>query len=284
MNALVPAVAAALIIVGMLVPRACLRPPPDRLALPDRRALLRRRVTRKQLVMAGFGLAAGVIAWLVTGLAVALLVVPAAVLFVPMVLSPPAAATRIERLEALEEWTRSLSGVLGVGQGLEQAIPASLKSAPPPIRGEVSALAARLNARLGTRTAILAFADDIDDPMGDVIAMSLLLSVDRRGRGLSESLAALAESVAEDVAARRRVETDRAKPRTTVRLVTGITLAALAAMSLSGDYVEPYRSPLGSLILLSLLLAYAGVLLWLRQLSAGRPPARILRADRGVTT
>ena len=65
MNALVPAVAAALIIVGLLVFRSGLRPPPDRSALPDRRRLLRRRVTRKQLVMAGFGLAAGVIAWVV---------------------------------------------------------------------------------------------------------------------------------------------------------------------------------------------------------------------------
>lgn len=282
MNALAPAVGAALVVLGVIVLRVGLQPPPDRSSTPERRWLRRSRgsqvAARKRLILAGVGLALGVAVWVVTGLVVAVLAVPAAFVFVPAVLSPPASAARIERLEALEEWTRSLSGVLGAGQGLEQAIPASLRSAPEPIREEVSHLVARLNARLGTRAAILAFADDVNDPTGDVIAMSLLLSVNRRGRGLTDSLTALAESVAEDVAAQRRVETDRAKPRTTVRLVTAITVAALVAMSLSGEYIEPYRSPLGSLVLIALLLAYAGVLFWLRQMSAGKPPARILRA------
>ena len=37
------------------------------------------------------------------------------------------AAARIKRLEAMEEWTRSLSGVLTVGVGLEQALVATLR-------------------------------------------------------------------------------------------------------------------------------------------------------------
>ena len=41
-----------------------------------------------------------------------------------------ATATQIARLEAMEEWTRSLSGVLTVGIGLEQALVATLRSTP----------------------------------------------------------------------------------------------------------------------------------------------------------
>jgi hypothetical protein len=54
------------------------------------------------------------------------LVVPAAVAGLPVLLSPSPAASKIDRLEAMEEWTRSLSGVLTVGIGLEEALVATL--------------------------------------------------------------------------------------------------------------------------------------------------------------
>ena len=74
---------------------------------------------------------------LLTGWLVAVLLVPAAVAGLPVLLSAPPAASKIDRLEAMEEWTRSLSGVLTVGIGLEEALVATLRSAPDPIRPEV---------------------------------------------------------------------------------------------------------------------------------------------------
>ena len=53
----------------------------------------------------------------------------------------------IARLEAMEEWTRSLAGVLTVGVGLEEALVATLRSTPGSIRPEVAQLVARLRAR-----------------------------------------------------------------------------------------------------------------------------------------
>ena len=70
----------------------------------------------------------------------------------PALLSAPPAATQIARLEAMEEWTRSLSGVLTVGIGLEQALVATLRSTPAPINAEVTRLVARLRARWDTET------------------------------------------------------------------------------------------------------------------------------------
>ena len=145
----------------------------------------------------------------------------------------------------MEEWTRSLSGVLTVGVGLEQALVATLRSTPAPIAPEVTRLVARLRARWVTEDALRAFADELDDATGDLIAANLILGARRRGAGLASVLEGLAESVAADVRARRQVEADRAKPRATARWVTLISAGVLVILAVSGTYVEPYQSPLG---------------------------------------
>ena len=193
-----------------------------------------------------------------TGWMVAVLVVPAAAAGLPVLLSAPPAASKIDRLEAMEEWTRSLSGVLTAGVGLEQALIATLRSTPDPIRPEVTRLASRLRARWATEDALRAFADDLDDATGDVVAANLILGARRRGAGLASVLDALAESVAADVRARREIEADRAKPRATARWVTIITVSVLVFLALTGDYVAPFGTPLGQVLLALLLVAVRG--------------------------
>ena len=83
------------------------------------------------LLLVGIGL--GLLGWVITGWVLALVIAPVAVIGLPALLSAPPAATQINRLEAMEEWTRSLSGVLTVGIGLEQALVATLRSTPAPI-------------------------------------------------------------------------------------------------------------------------------------------------------
>ena len=187
------------------------------------------------------------------------------------------------RLEAMEEWTRSLSGVLTVGIGLEQALVATLRSTPAPINAEVTRLVARLRARWDTETALRAFADELDDATGDLIAANLILGARRRGAGLASVLEGLAESVAADVRARRQVEADRAKPRSTARWVTLISASVLIVLALSGSYVEPYRSPIGQVILVVLLSAYVGTLIWMRRMANGKPLPRFLDARSEAT-
>jgi len=86
--------------------------------------------------------------------------------------------------------------------------------------------------------------------------------------------------VAEDVRTRRQIEADRAKPRSTARAVTFITLGVLALLALNRTYVEPYTSPLGQALLAVLLSAYVATLLWMRQMTSGRPTPRFLTATR----
>lgn len=277
MTPLIPALGAALIVAGLIGVIVGLTPQPVPTSAPRRRPLVRRFVmSRRTGALLLSGLVLGVVVALLSGWLLAVLLVPVAVAGLPVLLSAGGATERIGRLEALEEWVRSLSGVLTVGVGLEQALIATVRSVPDPIRGEVGRLAARLRARWSTEAALRAFADGLNDATGDLIVANLILGARRRGSGLASVLESLAESVGADVRARRQIEADRAKPRTTARWVTIITVVVLVALALTGQYVAPYRTGLGQLVLAVLLAAYAGVLVWMRQMAAGRPLPRFL--------
>ncbi|QLQ10081.1 MAG: type II secretion system F family protein [Nocardioidaceae bacterium] len=282
MIALIPALAGALIVAGIIGIVTGLRStstPPRR--APSRRTRPLQDLDRRTRLLLLGSLAGGVVAWLATGWTLAIVAVPVAAVGLPMLLSSGSAAARIERLEAMEEWTRSLSGVLTVGVGLEQALVATLRSTPAPISAEVTRLVARLRARWVTEDALRAFADELDDSTGDLIAANLILGARRRGAGLASVLEGLAESVAADVRARRQVEADRAKPRATARWVTLISAGVLVILALSGTYVAPYRSPLGQVVLVTLLTAYVATLIWMKRMAVGRDLPRFLAPATG---
>ena len=127
-----------------------------------------------------------------------------------------------------------------------------------------------------------AFADDLNDPAGDLVVASLLLANRRRGPGLSGVLTAVAGSVADEVAARRKNEAERAKPRSTARLVTLITLGVAGVLMLNGTYLTPYRNGLGQLVLLLIAAAFTGCLLWMRALTLAPSAPRFLTTAEPV--
>jgi tight adherence protein B len=81
------------------------------------------------------------------------------------------------------------------------------------------------------------------------------------------------------VAMRRRVEADRATPRTTVRYVTGITLLAVAALvTLDRTYMAPFSSPVGQVSLAVACALFAGAFWLMHRLVTDPPPHRFLSA------
>lgn len=279
MTPVLPALAGAMITAGILLAVTGFLKRPVAPPAPRRsRRNTTPRFSKQTRTLLLVGVAVGLLAALLTGWLIAIVVAPAAIAGLPVLLSAPPADKEVKRLEAMEEWIRSLSGVLTAGIGLEQALMSSLRSTPEPIRPEVGRLVARLRARWTTETAIRAFADDLNDPTGDLIASNLLLGARRRGTGLATVLNALAESVGSDVRARREIEADRAKPRSNARLITLITLGVLAFLALSGDYIAPFGTPFGQAVLAILLTAYAATLAWMRNMAHGKPPPRFIGA------
>ena len=131
MTALVPAIGGALVVVGIIGVIVGVIPQPERPAAPRRRSPLSRlRFSRRSRLLLGAGVIAGAIVAIVTGWLLAIVIAPLAAVGLPFLLSASDAQDRIARLEAMEEWIRSLSGVLTAGVGLEQALIATLRSAP----------------------------------------------------------------------------------------------------------------------------------------------------------
>ena len=269
----------ALVVAGLVGAVLALRPQPVREPVARRPAALARRlagVSRRTRLVLTVSVGSGLLIALLTGWVAAVVILPAAALGVPYLLAAPPTATTIRRLEAMEEWTRNLAGVLSSGVGLEQAVTATLRSTPDAIKPEVTLLVARLRARWDTEQALRAFADDLDDVTGDLIVANLILAAQRRNRSLANALQGVAESVAEDVTSRRKVEAGRAKPRGSARLVTTFSAGVLVWLAFTGDYVAPYGTPLGQVLLVVLLTAYAGGLLWMRKMTEGKPLPRFL--------
>lgn len=216
---------------------------------------------------------AGLLAWAVTGWPVT---APAAALLVwaaPALLSATGRAkTGIDRADAVGDWTRRLSDVLLLGTGLEQALIGSARTAPAAIAAQVQALAGRLQAHWPVEAALRAMADEIDDPTADTVLAALVLATRRRGPGLAKALAGLADATAEEVATRRRIDADRARPRATARAVTVITVGVIVVALVNTDYFAPYATPLGQLLFAGVTAGFAACLWWMHALT--RPASR----------
>ena len=283
-GALLSALGGAMVIgglIGIVVGLRKVPPPPRgpsragagrRSGLVDRATSMSKR--SRIALLAGF--VAGVVVALLTGWLIAALLIPAAVVGLPVLLSTPPSSARVDRLEAMEEWARSLSSGLTAGRGLDQALIKSLRTTPDSIKPEVGRLVNRLWAQWPTERALRAFAEDLDDATGDLLVANLILGARRRGAGLTSVLDGLAESVAADVRARRQIDADQAKPRTTARYVTLFTFGVLGFMALTGEYIEPYSTPLGQVILALLLTAYVATLFWMRSMATAKPLPRFL--------
>ena len=179
MPLLIPALGGALVVAGIIgvilgVRRTPVAPPAPRRRNQSRLSSRWAGMERRSKILAVAGLIAGAVIYLFTGWLIAVLLVPLAAVGLPTLLSAPPSAARIDRLEALEEWTRALAGVLTVGVGLEEALRSTLRSTPEAIRPEVTTLVARLRARISTEEALRAFADDLNDATGDPVSYTHL--------------------------------------------------------------------------------------------------------------
>ena len=286
---LLAGVSGALIVGGLLLAGYGLTVPATRPPRQQRRprravpgtAAVERTARRRRVLWAAGGAAAATV-WLASGWPVGGMLVGLAVVGVPWLLAQFSASNAaVERLEALQEWVRRTSDLLAAGGGLEQTLIRSSRTAPEPIAAEVATLTARLQAGWPTDRALLAFADDLDDAAGDLVVAALLLGAELRGPGLARVLTELAASLTEEVTMRRKVEADRAKPRANARWLLLITVATVGLAALNGDYLAPYGSGFGQVMLAMIAALMVGCLLWMRKLTAPMPSPRFLvTADR----
>ncbi|MGW6755544.1 type II secretion system F family protein [Streptomyces sp. NPDC055006] len=218
--------------------------------------------------------------WLLSGNFVAGGLIGVAVVGVPWLLAPDQATkVRIGQLEGLSEWTQRLAGLLRLGMGLEQAMISSRKAPPQEIAEQVTTLSDRLRTGWRPEEALRAFGGELDDVTADKIVAALILAAAARGDGLAAALEELAASVREEVAKKRHTEADRAKPRTTVRWMTLITVGVIVAGFFVPSYTAPYATLVGQLVLALLTAGFIATLALMRHLAHYRRIPRFLAVD-----
>lgn len=280
--AMIAGLAAALILAGITLAVAAFTttpgPPRKRSTTPARSFKALRRLDRRTRIILATSASIGLLLALTTGWYILIALVPAAAIGLPYLFDTKSEARTQARIEAMGKWVSALAGSMGAGASLEQGLRSSLRSTADEIRPEVQRLLARIDSRIQTVDALKTFADELNDPIGDKIVCALMLGADRRGAALSGVLSDLASSLEEDLAARRSVVASRSSARSSARGVTGILAVAVAALFFVGDYVDPYRTPLGQLLLGTQLVLYALGLAWMKRLASVRRPPRFLNA------
>ena len=221
----------------------------------------------------------GVVLGVVTRSVIWLPIMVVGAYLLPELLRGGRSANTAARSEALETWTRSLSGVLITGVGLEEAVRSSLASTPPQIKPEMGRLVARLEAGQPIEPAVRLWADEMNDATADLVAGALIMGSRTRKGGLSRALAELADAVADQTRVIQQIEAERAGPRTTVQWVTIISLGLLGFVVLNPSFGAEYRTPLGQVVLAVIAAAYLGVLWWMKKISDGKPRPRFLVSD-----
>ncbi len=239
------------------------------------------RVGRQTL----YGAGAGLLALIITRWPVAAVASGALVLFWPALFGGVRAEREaITRLEGLAAWIESLRDTIAGAVGLEQAIPATTYAAAPSIKPQLRILVDRLRVRVPMPVALQRFADDLDDPSADLVVATLILNARLRGPGLRQVLSSLADAAREELDMRQRVFAGRSSTRRSVQIVAGFSVLFVLGLSvLNRDYVEPYGTALGQLVLCIVVGLFAAGFLWMRRLSGVITPARFLVATRDRT-
>lgn len=222
--------------------------------------------------------AAGVVAAVVSGWLLALVVVPAVAIVVPLLLAAPP-NREVDILAGLDRWVRIVATSLSSGRSIRDAMFSTRRQVPEVLTEPVGRLCTRLDQGWTVRDSLFAMADELRSADADAVVAALAIAAEKGGAGARAALTALSDSIQDRLRALREVAAERAKPRAVVRQVTIITLSVLAAAVLfNGQFFAPYATPLGQIIALVLTAAYLGCLMMLRRLTIPPMAPRFLRS------
>lgn len=231
------------------------------------------------------GLAVGLAILLVTRWPAAALAAGGLAVLWPRVFGGAAAGRReLRKIEAIAVWTESLRDTSAAASGLEQAIPATVQSAPDLLRKPLRDLSARLAGRVPLPEALARFADDLDDPAGDMVVAALSLNARQRAGGLQRILTALATSARSELEMRRKVEHERRALRGQAQKIAGLVVGFVVLQAIfARGWVEPYSTPAGQLALSVFIAIFLAAFMRMRSLANSPPPARFLTSADAVT-
>jgi tight adherence protein B len=233
------------------------------------------RLSRPDTIRVAGALAAAAAAGLLTRWPVGALLAGAATWLLPRVMGADRHHKQaMARTDAVASFSEMLRDNLAAAAGLEQAILAAADVAPQPIAAEVRILAADVRSGMRLPDALVRFRTAMNDPVADLIVAALHQAAQRQASRLADLLSTLADIARRATIVRLRVVAARARVRTSARVITVTTLAMAVGLALlNRDYLAPYNTLLGQLILLAVGGLFAVGFLGLNRLGRDpRPP------------
>ena len=267
-NELVLAIAALLLVVGLAVVWSGWHHEPAR---------ARPRSTRRSPIIAGvvaLGFIIAMSGWIIPSVVVGAIV---GWLVTSVQRRRTSVDVGVERTEALASWVENVRDVLQSGNQPVGAIGATTETCPPSIRPHVRLLFARLSAGQPAEVAFRRFADDMDEPLADLVAVGLLIAVSR-GAETEDVLSALAVQARHQADRRRIVEAERAPMRREVLMVSLVMCALLGGVFVfaRSSYLNAYDDMSGQVFLALVLVGYGALLVWVERLATFPQPTRFL--------
>lgn len=184
-----------------------------------------------------------------TGWPVMLVMIPAAIWWLPAALGPDRqSAAWVERAEACAGFAEMLRDTLAAASGLQQAVSAAAAVPPAAIAEPMRTLADDL--RLGVRLApaLVKLANTLEDPIADRICATLIHASTRPAKNLAPVLGMLAGDAREQALAMRNTMAERVRSRTAVRTITVVIVGLLGTLLFAdAEYLDPFGTVLGQL-------------------------------------
>ncbi|HEX8804024.1 MAG TPA: hypothetical protein VF743_07515, partial [Acidimicrobiales bacterium] len=175
---------------------------------------------------------------------------------------------------ALTAWCEMLRDATGTPRGIEGVLTATADRTPELIRPHVVRLSRRI-AYEPLDEALDGLADDLDHALGDLIVTSLRLAARSGGRQIRAVLDDLAQAAREEARMHRRIEVARERPRSDMRSVIVVMAVFVAILILlARDYLEPYNTPMGQLILVLVALMWGGGVAAMVRMGRSQPVER----------
>lgn len=220
---------------------------------------------------------AGLVAGLVTRWPVAIVAGGAFGFFATDLLSARSQRERdVDRSEAVAAWAEMIRDTITAVSGLEEAIIATAGLAPTQIRPAIEDLVIRLE-RQSLSASLAQLAEDLGDPTADLVIAALALAARGEAKELGDLLSSLADTARENASMRVRIDAIRARTRTAVRIVSGVTVAMMALLLvLNRSYLQPFDTAVGQAVLVVVFAGFAAGLVWLSAMSRYQAPERFI--------
>ena len=206
------------------------------------------RYSERLVIWVFAAFAAAAVVWAFTSWPVGGVWAFAGVMSIPLLKTDTHSATdEIAKVEAIATWTEQIRDTMNASAGLQQALVATSANGPAVIQHELRTFARRA-PRGQLAEALRQLGADLSHPASDLVVAGLLSATELDAGRLVPLLSRLASSIRDEADMRVRIETSRARVRTSMKIVGLFVAATVLLMVIAGkDLLAGYDSAAGQL-------------------------------------